>query len=776
MKRAEILPFRSILKIYFTVRMKEMKKKIVASILVIAMTVLALVSCSGAYNCAEVDFVADGYATFDSAAFEAGLKDIKIEDGDFTTDEATRAKKLAATIYKAVADAIASSALKDEKLTEGDLDESDILYFVYYAVDEKTGNVYFTADMKESAITASSTKANHVIQLGGVDLEDDDDATEFVRLIKENLQLVDNLEDYVYEMDEDAVSASDYKPADGDVIYISYSRSYSETTTDDEGVESSKVIDQSATYEKVTVKAGDPLSDKLIAGEKTFELEIDGVTYNYSNVKFLWKVEKEGAPIATFKYTPYTTTKSVTPDNLRGKDETKPDLKEVELTYYVYPAYYLDAPSAEEISEDAAVLLREIYGSKLTADSFDVLAEDAGYIFEGEKVSDLVADIADLYNTKETITEDGVDRTNDYYKEGTELRKLSDAYNDAVKAGGDKPTDAQQDAIDAAKEALTKAQNAELESIVAKIAKATNGDKVAGAEIYDQYEEDTKHSLVETYNNDISQKIQKAVWELIESTVAIKGYPEKLLKEYTDHLYEKYENEYHTGAQTTGQKLAFYDAYENLEAYIRSTDCLNVSVSKNPDLDNVIETEAKTYLDPVIKVFVVSQYLEAEAVKALPGFIQHDIDKGAYDVEDVEEYIEAYGEEKGPKKHEEAIADNEEYLEFVNATNADFIIDDDYLKAYKKYVGKAYYNQYMDAYGECNVRAAFQFNRLFYYLTSTNLTESEAGGHAHAEPAYTEDGYLDFRTVKYTIVEGDSDAEGETEDDHDHSEDDGHQH
>ena len=739
-----------------------MKNRIVALILVIVMSALALVSCSGAYNCADVDFVADGYATFDSAAFDAGIKDIKIEDGDFTTDEATRAKKLAATIYKAVADAIASSAFEDERVTEGALTEGDILYFVYYAVDEETGNVYFTADMKDSSITSSTTKANHVIQLGGVDLEDDDDDTKFIRLIKENLELVSNIEDYVFKMNSEAVSASDYKPKDGDIVYISYSRSYSKTETDDEGVESTKVINESAAYEKLVVTAGDALSDGLINGDEEIKVTEEGVEYTYTDVKYLWQVEKEGAPIATFKYTPYTTTKSVTPDNLRGKDETKPDLKDVELTYYVYPAYFLDAPTAEEISKDATVLLEEVYGSKLTVDSFDGLDEEAGYIFEGEKVCDLVADIADLYNAKATITEDGKDRENEFYKEGTELRELSDKYDDAVKAGGENPTTAQQDAIDDAKEALTKAQNAEMRKIVAKIVKAQNGDKVLGAEITKQYEENTEHSLVEAYNTDITEKVQAAVWELIEKTVTVKGYPEKLLKEYTDHLYEKFEYEWHTGTQTTGQKLAYYDAYETLEAYIRSTDCLNVSASNNADIDNVVETEAKSYLDPIIKVFVVAKYVEKDAVAALPGFIQHDIDKGAYAVEDLEEYIEAYGEDKAQKKYDEAVENNEKYLEFVKDTNADFIIDDDYLKAYKKYVGKAYYNQYIDTYGEGNLRAATQFDRLFYYLTSTNLEESEGGGHSHTEPAY-KDGYLDFRVVKYSIKADETEADADAE-------------
>lgn len=739
-----------------------MKNRIIALILVIAMSVLALVSCSGAFNCADVDFVKAGYASFDSDAFDKGIKSIKIEDGDFTTDPTIRAKKVADAIYKAVADAIASSAFEDEKKFDGELDDSDILYFVYYAVDEKTGNVFFTADMKESAITASSTKNNHFVQLGGVDTEDDDEDTEFMRLLKKNLTLGD-IKDYIYEMDADAVSASDYKPANGDIVYISYSLSYTETTTDAEGVESSKVIDKSATYQKVEVKEGDPLSDKLIAGEKSFELDAEGgVKHKYSNVKYLWKVEKAGKVISSFKYTPYDTTKSVTPDNLRVTSETKPDLKDVELTYYVYPVYYYEAPSAEEISKNPATLLAEVYGSKLTADSFEALA-DEGYVFTkdgaSEKVTDLVKKIADLYNAKETITEDGTTRTNDYYKEGTDLRKLSDAYDDAVKQGGEKPTDDQQDKIDDAKEALTKAQNAELDNILFKIVNAVKDSKtVCGVEIYNEYKENTEHSLAEAYNTDIKEKVQAEVWKLIETTVKINNYPPELLEEYVDHLYEQYEFEYMTGSQSTGKKLAYYDVYKNLEEYIRSSDCLNVPASKNADLDAVVAAEAKTFIDPIIRVFVVSQYVKATAEAKLPEFIQHDIDKGVYAVHK-DEYVEAYGEEKGEAKYNEAVENSEKFLDFTKSVSGKFIIDDDYLKAYKKYTGKTYYKSLINENGECNVRAAFQFDRLFYYLTSTDVEPSEEGGHSHTEPAYTEDGYLAFRVVEYTLKEADTESD-----------------
>jgi hypothetical protein len=71
------------------------------------------------------------------------------------------------------------------------------------------------------------------------------------------------------------------------------------------------------------------------------------------------------------------------------------------------------------------------------------------------------------------------------------------------------------------------------------------------------------------------------------------------------------------------------------------------------------------------------------------------------------------------------------------------------MKAYKKEVGRAYYRSICEQYGEINIRAGFQFNRLFYYLTSTNIQLNEDGD--HTETKYTADGKLDFRTVSYTL-------------------------
>jgi hypothetical protein len=93
-----------------------------------------------------------------------------------------------------------------------------------------------------------------------------------------------------------------------------------------------------------------------------------------------------------------------------------------------------------------------------------------------------------------------------------------------------------------------------------------------------------------------------------------------------------------------------------------------------------------------------------------------------------------------------------------------FLIDDAFMKNYKKEVGRVNYNSAIDSYGEINLRTGFQFNKLFYYLTSADIQLNEHGD--HTETMY-KDGKLAFRTISYTIkvdapevdAEGGSDAE-----------------
>jgi hypothetical protein len=99
--------------------MKDMKKRIVALILTIVMSLLALSSCAPAFDFVEEDL--NSYADFKFEEFKAALEKLEIEDGEFTTDSETREKIVAATIYNAIADKIIASTKEDDRVTEGTL-------------------------------------------------------------------------------------------------------------------------------------------------------------------------------------------------------------------------------------------------------------------------------------------------------------------------------------------------------------------------------------------------------------------------------------------------------------------------------------------------------------------------------------------------------------------------------------------------------------------------------------------------------------------------------
>ena len=717
-----------------------MKTRIVALILTVVMSLLALTSC-GSFNFAKEDLTS--YATFDYEAFKAALAKIEIEDGDFTTDEATREKLVQSKIYTTIADKIVAATYEADRKTEGTLGKGDVLYFVYYAVDAD-GNIYFTSEMKEASITASSTKANHVIKLGDVN-----EKADLQLKLKEALEEVTELKNYIYDMSVAAdLTAEELAVKEGNTIVISYSRKH----TDAEGT----VVTESAAYETIVLAADstNPLvakfletgaeakigsnlkavtekkEDGTVTTAEKFDIEIDGTKYTYENVKIQWRVESEGKAIATFKYTPYTTEKKVTPDNLYNTKGDKIDLKDKELTYYVYPVYAITAPAFEEIT--AADILVNVYASALKETSFEAF-EDENYKNGDKKLADLLKDVANIYDTK---TE-----TNEVYKEGTELKTLLDAYNKAVKDGGDKPKDDQKKAIDAAKEALTKAQRAALVEVVNKIVACVSGDKNLGTEVFEEYEHNVHHSLKESYDSDITKKVQSAVWKLITDSVKVNAYPEKLVKDYVKQLYEVYEYNYYKGNYDSSTKNI--NKYAKFEDYLKAT----LKITDLSELDAALEKEAKAEIELLIKIYVVAKACEADAKAALPGYIEADIEGGAYNVSE-KAFKDAYGD-KADEKIEEAKKNAEESIESAREDADLFIIDDAYMKAYKKEVGRAYYRSIVEQYGEINIRAGFQFNRLFYYLTSTNIQLNEDGD--HTEVKYTADGKLDFRTVTYTI-------------------------
>ena len=742
--------------------MKDMKKRIVALILTVVMSLLTLASC-GSFDFVEEDL--SSYASFDEAKFMEALKKLEIEDGEFTTNSETRELVLAATIYNAILDKLIAQTDKDDWKYEGKLGAGDVLHFVYYATDAD-GNVYFGSDMNESTITGSSTKANHVLRLDDY-LEGDGE--ELLKLIAEAVKNADvDVKDYVYSMltkseleteaekklkeEKPDATADEIKAAKenavkiqaGDKVYISYVRSYNKFIDG-----ANTAVKEKATYELIELDPENDFHKYLLAEDTTATIgggnvtaknpmvvTIDDIDYTYSEVKLLWKVDSIGEPLVKVEYAPYkdieAEKKEVTPDSLYSTT-TKVDLKDKTLTYHIFPVYYISAPQYEDIS--GADILYYLNGSSLNADSYEAFDND--YKNGSEKLEDLLKDVKSIFATTE--------KDNKFYAEGTELAKLLKAYNDL---GGANPTTEQKTANAEAKTALTDAQNAELKKVVDKIAAATFDGKTLGDVVRDEYKKSTQHSLKESYDSDIITKVRTAIYDLIfksDDYVKVTSYPEKLVKEFVEHIYESYEYTYYTG--DFDKNTSNVKKYATFEDYLVAT----LKVSGVDKIDGAIEKEAKTAITPIIKIYVVSKALEAEAVKAMNGpngYVEADITGGAYKI-DEQSYRDYYGDE-ADKKIAEALKDAKEREESAREEAGMFLIDKAYMRRYKREVGASFYRQQIEAYGEINLRTAMQFNKLFYYLTCTNIEFVEDEG--HVEIKYTEDGTkIDFRTVDYTI-------------------------
>ena len=754
-----------------------MKKRIVALILTVVMSLLALTSCNSGFDFVEENL--NDYADFKVEDFKKALEALEIEDGEFTTDDDTRKKIVAATIYNAIADKIVASTDEEDRLTAGTLGAGDVLYFVYYAVD-KNGNTFFANQMNESTIT--SNKAEHVLKL---DDYLDGKGDEFLKLVAENLAEGD-LADYVYDMltsselqskaeealkaEKPAATEAEIKAAKadaikvkvGDTISITYTRKYPKD---------GNTVTEKASYEVITLDAANPLHQKFleegavanvgskleavtgkngdtVTKDKKFKVTIDGVEYEYSDVNIDYKVASKGQAIAVFDYVKYpkeddTTTKPTTPNNL-SKSGTTVDLAGETLTYHVFPVYAIDTPSYEEIT--AEDILYHIYGKNISEKTFEAF-KDETYKNGDKKLADLLKEVADIFDTK---SED-----NDFYKEGENLKNLLDAHTKAVEAGGSNPSTAQKEVITKALEALTDAQNELLKGTIAKIVAATNskGEKLGDA-ISEEYYEATFHSLKESYDSDIVKKVQKAVWNLIldDEILKVKAYPTELVEEYVELLRESYEYDFYKG--DFDKDSSNYDEYKgDFNKFLDAELADELKVAGKGKYDEALAIQAKEAIDPIIRIYVVAKALNSDAVKAMPGYIDLDEKGGLYKI-DEEAYKDTYGD-KAAEKIKEAIEKNKESLANAKEDADKFLIDDAYMKDYKKDIGSAYYKDLCKEYGETNLRAAFQFNRLFYYLTSTNYEWNAEEG--HAEIKYV-NGLLDFRTVKYTFA-----SENETE-------------
>ena len=819
-----------------------MKKRIISAILVIVMSVMALASCAPAFN-----FVEDSksYVTFNYDKLIEELAKIEIEDGDFTTNEDTRKEKVEEDIFSAIATAVIKNALDSDKKDTGKIGSKDVVYYCYYATDD-AGNVFYFSNMKEASITASSTKADHVIELGSYDKDD-----ELKSAIAEALLGGDGFDfgaegqngyDMLLSSDYTSENLADRRVELGDTIVISYKREYKFKTykkneagtsyVDKDGKdttdptkyvdEAEKTVSEICTFQlvkgisidsedilvkfiaeglktdadnkadddttndtpKFTVNVGSQVTKK--EGNTTVkEFQIDGILgkdgkidrnddieYTYSNVKIEFAVDSFGTPLEVEYTVADDKDNEVNPDSLRVDNTSgKVNLKGKTLKYYVFPVYYLSIPE----TVTAADILQHVVAKNVTATYFDVFKDD--YKNGDKTVADLVDEIKALFN-EEYETGSNASET---HKNLSALKKAVTDAEKVVKDADDKALQEDKDKVTEATNKYKLAQREAIRAAVDALAAAKLGDKTLADEVVTEHKKDTYDKLKEEYETYITEEIEKKVYDLIfENDEICKindgiTYPEKLLKEFKEHLYESYEYEFYNGSYTTSStnKESNYKHYKgDLQAYLYvatgAEEKYGKTVSnKKTAIENAITDEAKEAIDPLLKLYTVAAVFDTKGVSAkLVEYVDADILAGAYLARYEDNDALTAKQNKEAKESAEKTAKQNEEDAKENAGN--FLITDEVFKEYKKSIGSSAYRSYKEQYGEINIRASLQFNRLFYYLTCTDLVDNTEENKTDIKYVVVEEGkdpVISFRTIKYTIVEDDG-----------HEEDDGHDH
>ena len=621
-----------------------MKKKIICLVLTLATLILSLASC-GSFNYWDEDLSA--YVSFDKNKFSAAINDgsIKITDGTFTSDATTRENRVMDSIFSS----IGANTDKTNKLTVGTPDGHDLFYYSYYITATVDGVDYvFTVD------TMAKDKAEEA-QLGlnfPTDLDED------------ALKL---FEGYTFEENTSYAPITSGNAEEGQLVFISYTRSY---TKNDTAGTTQKVV--ATKHPLVLDKENNPFAAKLVGqsiGSKITEaikVELDKADENYekfageyTDVKIEWAVNKD-AVSKTFVEKTYDEEKKIAP-TLVINDKKTIDLKDVELTYNVYPVSFLEVEEftaeavintiyAENVTYSAIrnILLGADFTEK-TEDQQKTALDKYKFTVDGEEVT-----LEEFVTILDTAQQAVVDKEKAFNTAKTAFEDKKAAYESAEKALADKEkivTDAGAAATDAQKKAVTDAKTA-LDTAKAaydtakKTYEGEDGKSGAKAEldkaitdrntkveiffnkvtkdaVVKGYKENVVYEgLLNTYNTEIREALATEIFELLTATkdnkfITVRSLPENAVKEAEEYLLQNYQYAFYKnvalGESTSSgdEDETFYAKYQGsfqnfLVNYAIGTD-LEVSVKTYEEALAAIRTAAEDHVREMLIVYAVAK-------------------------------------------------------------------------------------------------------------------------------------------------------------------------
>lgn len=455
---------------------------------------------------------------------------------------------------------------------------------------------------------------------------------------------------------------STIKVADGDVAYLTYTITfdakgwYNEETKkyelpdgyDAANVDSDGNYKATVSYEKNTIKADaadataetktllGQLVDKSVGsttssitvknvqiGDKTIEVK-------YTNVKVNWIVNSTTEGF-TVNYTPYD--EELKEDNSNKKTETnvegeKITLNKVELTYHIFPIYYLNV---EDVN--AELIIREFYSTVASTQTKehehtdDDHEHETEYVFDtlndtefknGDKtLADLVKELVTLYSTLTTKEKTLTDA----------LKALSTAQSNLAKDTGTSDSDTAslktklQNAETAYLTAKKEADEAQtkVDEMITKILACKKGETTINEGIVKDYTDYQYDTLETSYKSDIKNKLAKEIITYLNKNVTFKNeLPKKAVKNAYNAIMNTYKNDFYEGNYTSSSSSSSTSTSTSTETnYKHYNGDFNAylidKLAKNGTMNDVkakIQEQAEKTVKDIIIIYIFADAVE----------------------------------------------------------------------------------------------------------------------------------------------------------------------
>jgi len=532
---------------------------------------------------------------------------------------------------------------------------------------------------------------------------------------------------------EEIATSSSVKVKDGAKVYLSYKKTYAVKDENDKTTKAPDAV--TVNYAETVIDKNNPFHALLIDknANTTITVEnkegalnetIDGVEFNvtYSNVKVNWVVSEDAQPIEV-KHT-YTAKTEVAPVG----STTKVDLNGKELTYHIFPVYYVPVVS----EYDAKVIVDTLLGTAIGVatenenDDDEEITVDEKVNSSG-KVINLAAFADEKYKNGEELAKAIVEKLAELKTELNTIKTRSEsdddgvgldaarkAYITAAKAvlNAEKPTDAQKAAVtDTKKEYLeVKAEYEKKEKEVdAQIDKLLGCEGDLKGEIVKEYKQANYDVLEQKYEEEIKKNLATAIFALLKDEYMVFKTEDKtpvLPEDYVREVYDRMINDlkytFYTGSTTENStSVKYYDKYNGdfnkfllAEKDLKETD----DIQKAKDL---FWTDAREEVKELVMIYKLAEY---------------------------------YGD---------AVALDEEDEERIDTIIKNLEANEYYMAQLYSQWGISYSIRQIDEDTERDVEYAVLTNKIFNYLTEQKDTDN------------AEDNKVYFERVDYVFAEND---------------------